>query len=74
MIFYHGTTLDAAKQIKREGLKKIPDKALQIQNLKDYPFVYLLPDRRNAALYARFRAEYEDYRRTTGAVFPRLPE
>jgi hypothetical protein len=59
MIFYHGTTLDAAKQIKREGLKKIPDKALQIQALRDFPYVYLLQDYNKAAMFARFRAIYE---------------
>jgi hypothetical protein len=59
MIFYHGTTLDAAKQIQREGLKKIPSRALQIQNLQDYPFVYLLPQLDKAEMYARFRAIYD---------------
>jgi hypothetical protein len=59
MIFYHGTTLDAAQKIKQSGLKKIHDNALQIENLRDYPYIYLLPIRHYAEMYARFRATYD---------------
>jgi hypothetical protein len=59
MIFYHGTTLDAARSIQREGLAKKQSRAMQIAGLTDRPVIYLQPYKDRAETYARFRAAYE---------------
>ena len=73
MRYYHGTTLNAAQQIKREGLK--PNREQKAYNLmaitlfgpinlrglpgEDQPVAYVTTDPKMARGYAKFRAQYE---------------
>jgi hypothetical protein len=69
MIFYHGTTLDAARQIQKQGLVPHRETAYDLidaigRKLRDMPgenrpYIYLDIDRDMAQSYAKFRAAYE---------------
>jgi hypothetical protein len=69
MIFYHGTTLDAARQIQKQGLIPHRESAYQLVDDngdylrdmpgEDKPYIYLQSQEQIAEDYARFRAMYE---------------
>lgn len=69
MTFYHGTTLEAAQQIQKQGLiprisryeLQDPDTGELIENraAETRPYVYLTRDTYVAKQYATFRAAYE---------------
>lgn len=72
MILWHGTTLDAAKLIARDGLKPDASRAYKqakvgidglILNLRDYEpsgkYVFLAPNKLQAEWFAQYRTQYE---------------
>jgi len=69
MIFYHGTTLDAARQIQKQGLVPHRESAYQLVDDRgdylrdmpgeDKPYIYLQDNPTIARNYAIFRANYE---------------
>jgi hypothetical protein len=67
VIFYHGTTLESARSIQREGLKphrenayRIETNGIKLRNVpsEKLPYIYLTTDQRMAELYADFRTQY----------------
>lgn len=69
MIFYHGTTLDAARAIQREGLiphretsfRLVDNRGIKLHDLpnEQKPYIYLTTDLDLARMYALFRTKYE---------------
>ena len=68
MVVYHGTTLENAEMIKREGLRPKPESVFRTTR-SDYDYgtlggqypnkVYITPDPKIAEMFALFRARYE---------------
>jgi hypothetical protein len=65
MVVYHGTTMDVAEKIKREGLRPNPDSAFlttrtdDFRTLGKHDAVYVTTNKLVAKMFALFRAEYE---------------
>jgi hypothetical protein len=83
MIFYHGTTLDAARQIQKQGLIPHRESAYRLKDLyrgvilrklqgEDKPYIYLQSEKDIAEDYARFRAAYESSAYHAVIDMPRL--